>query len=126
MPGLRGTPDVMTTTSEFAVSFQPASSRPPITPRVRALDRARLVACRAPTPCAFWSAMSMMTTSASSLSAMRARDRRADVAGAADDCHFAIHECASATSSPYMFAMIASANCDVLSSVAPSIWRARS
>jgi hypothetical protein len=32
MPGLRGTPDVMTTTSEFAVSFQPDSSAPaPIT-----------------------------------------------------------------------------------------------
>ena len=28
MPGLRGTPDVMTTTSELAVSFQPASLAP--------------------------------------------------------------------------------------------------
>ena len=36
MPGLRGTPDVMTTTSEFAVSFQPASSAP--APMMRASD----------------------------------------------------------------------------------------
>ena len=42
-------------------------------------------------PAAFVSAMSMMTTSASSLSAMAAGHRRADVAGAADHGHFAIH-----------------------------------
>ena len=39
--------------------------------------------------------MSMMTTSASSLSAIAARDRRADVAGAAHHRHFAIHICSS-------------------------------
>ncbi len=37
MPGFRGMPDVMTTTSEFAVSFHPASSAP--APMILASDR---------------------------------------------------------------------------------------
>src|SRR4051795_5638600 len=70
MPGLRGTPEVMTTTSEFAVSFHPASSAP--APMMRESDPSigHASYMSSATPFAFWSAMSMMTTSASSLSAM--------------------------------------------------------
>ena len=43
MPGLRGTPDVMTTTSESAVCFQPSSvAAVADDARVRPVDRARL------------------------------------------------------------------------------------
>src|SRR5262245_44576529 len=70
IPGLRGTPEVMTTTSESAVSFQPASSAP--APMIRESDPSigHASYMSSATPFAFWSAMSMMTTSASSLSAM--------------------------------------------------------
>ena len=70
MPGLRGTPDVITTTSEFAVSFQPASSAPAPMMRESDISIGHASYMSSATPLAFWSAMSMMTTSASSLSAM--------------------------------------------------------
>ncbi len=66
MPGLRGTPEVMTTTSDPAAS---AKSPPPIR---RASDPSIGLAwyMSSASPLAFWSAMSMTTTSASSLTAM--------------------------------------------------------
>ena len=82
------------------------------------------------TPAALSLAMSMMTTSARLLLGDDAGRGLPDVAGAAYDGDFALHalwlssECGRCT--PYMLAMMASANCDVFSSVAPSIWRARS
>ena len=51
-----------------------------------------------------------------------ARNGGADVAGAAHNSDFAVH----GIGLRYMFSMMASANCDVFSSVAPSISRARS
>jgi hypothetical protein len=66
MPGLRGTPEVMTTTSEPAMS---AKSPPPISRESEPSMGLAWNMSRA-TPAAFWSAMSMTTTSASSLTAM--------------------------------------------------------
>src|SRR5260221_3055674 len=70
MPGFGGTPEVMTTTSEFAVSLQPASSAPAPMMRASDISIGHASYMSSATPFAFCSAMSMMTTSASSLSAI--------------------------------------------------------
>ena len=88
MPGLRGTPEVMTTTSELARLRR--SRRPPITRAVRSVDRARLEHVER-------DAGRLLIGDVDDddvgqfLVGDAARHRRADVAGAADDCHFAIH-----------------------------------
>src|SRR5215204_417595 len=70
MPGLRGTPEVITTTSESAVWAQPSSLAPYPTTRESEPSIGQASSMSSATPPAFWSAMSMMTTSASSLSAI--------------------------------------------------------
>ena len=119
MPGLRGTPEVMTTTSESGrVGVVAAADQP----RVGALDRARLEHVER-------HARRLLVGDVDDddvgqlLDGDGARHGGADVAGAADHGDFAVHGVGFCR---YMFSMIASANCDVLSSVAPSIWRARS
>ena len=99
MPGLRGTPDVMTTTSELAVSFQPASSAP--APMIRESDpsigHASMHVER--------DALRLLVGDVDDddvgqlLVGDRARHRRADVAGAPDDRDFSIHASSTITES---------------------------
>ena len=118
MPGLRGTPDVMTTTSEPALSAKSVAADQA---RVGSLDRAGLEHVER-------DALGLRLGDVDDhdigqfLVGDRARDGGPDVARAADDGDFPVH----ARTSACMFSMIASANCEVFSSVAPSICRARS
>ena len=87
MPGLRGTPEVMTTTSEPARRGVVGRADQP---RVRPVDRTRLKDVER-------DALRLLRRDVDDddvgqfLDGDGARHRRADVAGASYDCHFAIH-----------------------------------
>ena len=89
MPGLRGMPDVITTTSEFALSAKSLVPTP-IDARGRAFDRARLVDVERDAR-----RLGLGDVDDDDVGELllrdRARHRGADIACAADHRHFSIH-----------------------------------